>query len=97
MSAGGEGEGKGYHVADEQEVAQADGLWAEDDDGGEGQGQHQVPRRDRVGHHEEPATCVLRRQLKSIDMHWNGRAGGRATPTGAPGSRRSGRGTGRTG
>jgi hypothetical protein len=53
-----------YQVADEQEVAQADGLGAEDDGGGEGEGQHQVPRRDRVGHHEEPAmqTSVGRAQ-----------------------------------
>jgi len=56
----------GYHVADEQEVAQADGLWPEDDDGGEGEGQHQVPRRDRVGHHEEPATIEARERVRGV-------------------------------
>jgi hypothetical protein len=51
--AGGREQAHHHHVAEEQEEPDSGGPGVDDAHGGEGQGQHQVPRRDGVAHHEE--------------------------------------------
>ena len=77
--AGGREQAHGHHVAEEQEQPHSGGAGADDRHGGEGQGQHQVPRRDGVAHHQQGAGREVvepRVELEEVGEHGQPLVGG---------------------